>query len=58
MHFVQMLTEEAAQLLQNIPTDLAAAGPVAFAKHLVETATLNHDQRAPVALIAHDMQMA
>ena len=45
-------------MLQSIPTDLAAAGPVAFAKHLVEAATLNHDQRAPVALIANDMQMA
>ena len=48
---VQMLTEEAAELLQSVPTDLAAAGPVAFAKHL-------HDQRAPVALIANDMQIA
>ena len=55
---VQMLTEEAAELLQSIPTDLAAAGPVAFAKHLVEAATLNQDQRAPVALIAKEMQMA
>ena len=55
---VQILTEEAVQLLQNIPTDLAAAGPVAFAKHLVEAATLNNDQRTPVALIAHDMQTA
>ena len=55
---VRILTEEAAELLQSIPTDLAAAGPVAFAKHLVEAATLNHDQRAPVALIANDMQMA
>ena len=54
---VQMLTEEAAELLQSIPTDLAAAGPVAFAKHLVEAATLNQDQRAPVALIAKEMQM-
>jgi hypothetical protein len=52
-----MLTEEAAELLQSIPTDLAAAGPVAFAKHLVEAATLNQDQRAPVALIAKEMQM-
>ena len=49
---VQMLTEEAAELLQSIPTDLAAAGPVAFAKHLVKAATLNQDQRTPVALIA------
>ena len=55
---VQMLTEEAAELLQSIPTDLAAASPVAFAKHLVEAATLNQDQRAPVALIAKEIQMA
>ena len=47
-----------ARLLQSIPTDLAAAGPVAFAKHLVEAATLNQDQRTPVALIAKDMQIA
>ena len=53
-----MLTEEAAELLQSIPTDLAAAGPVAFAKQLVEAATLNQDQRAPVALIAKEMEMA
>ena len=46
------------ELLQSIPTDLAAAGPVAFAKQLVEAATLNQDQRTPVALIAKDMQMA
>ena len=52
---VQMLTEEAAELLQSIPEDLAAAGPVAFAKHLVEAATLNQDQRTPVALIAKEM---
>ena len=49
---VQILTQEAAELLQSIPADLAASGPVAFAKHLVEAATLNQDQRAPVALIA------
>jgi hypothetical protein len=55
---VQLLTEEAAELLQSIPTDLASAGPIAFAKHLVEAATLNQDQRTPVALIAKDMQMA
>ena len=55
---VQMLTDEAAELLQSIPTDLASAGPVAFAKHLVEAATLNQDQRTPVALIAKDMQIA
>ena len=55
---VQMLTEEAAELLQSIPTDIAADGPIAFAKHLVDAATLNQDQRAPVALIAKEMQMA
>ena len=55
---VQMLTEEAAELLQSIPTDIAADGPVAFAKHLVDAAALNQDQRAPVALIAKEMQMA
>ena len=55
---VEMLTEEAAELLLSIPTDLAAVGPVAFAMHLVESATLNHDQRAPVAFIAKDMQVA
>ena len=55
---VQLLTEEAAALLQRIPKDIASAGPVAFAKHLVEAATLNQDQRAPVALIAKEMQMA
>ena len=53
---VEMLTVEASELLHSVPTDLPAAGPVAFAKHLVEAATLNHDQQAPVALIARDMQ--
>ena len=55
---VQMLTEEAAEMLQSVPTDLAATGPIAFAKHLVDAATLNQDQKAPVALIAKEMQMA
>ncbi len=55
---VQMLTEETAELLQSIPTYLAAAGPVAVAKHLVEAATLNQDQRTPVALVAKEMQLA
>ena len=55
---VHVLTQEAAELLQSIPTDLAASGPVAFAKHLVDAATLNQDQRAPVALIAKAMQVA
>ncbi len=47
-----MFTQEAAELLQSIPADLVASGPIGFAKHLVEAATLNQDQRAPVALIA------
>ena len=55
---VELLTEEAAALLQRISKDIAAAGPVTFAKHLVEAATLNQDQQAPVALIAKEMQMA
>ena len=45
-------------MLQSIPADLAAPGPIAFAKHIVEAATLNQDQRAPVALIAKEMQVA
>jgi hypothetical protein len=53
-----MLTEEAAELLQSIPTDIAADGPLAFAKHLVDAAALNQDQRASVALIVKEMQMA
>ena len=53
-----MFTQEAAELLQNIPADFAASGPIAFAKHIVEAATLNQDQRAPVALIAKEMQVA
>ena len=53
----QVLTQEAVNLLQSIPTDLAAEGPVAFAKHLVQAATLNKDQQAPVALVAKEMQM-
>ena len=51
-----MLSDEAAALLQSMPANLAAEGPVAFLKHLVEAATLNQDQRAPVALIAKEMQ--
>lgn len=53
-----MLAREAAELLQNLPAELFAAGPVAFAKHLVEADTLNIDQQTPVALIAKEMQMA
>ena len=55
---VQLLTQEAVTLLQSVPANLAAAGPAAFAKHLVEAATLNKDQRAPVAIVAKDMQSA
>jgi len=54
---VHVLTQEAMELLQSIPTDLAASGPVAFAKHLVRAATLNQDQQAPVALVAKEMQI-
>ena len=50
------LTQEALEVLQSIPTDLAVSGPVAFAEHLVRAATLNQDQRAPVALVAKEMQ--
>ena len=55
---VQLLTEEAAELLQSIPTDLTALGPVSVAKLLVDAATLNQDQQGPVALIAQEMQTA
>jgi hypothetical protein len=48
---VQMLTKEAAELLQSIPTDLSASGPVSVAKHLVVAATFNQDQQGPMALI-------
>ena len=41
-----------------MPNALPSSGPVAVAKHLVEAATLNQDQRGPVALIANDMQTA
>ena len=50
------LTQEALEVLQSIPTDLAVSGPVAFAEHLARAATLNQDQRAPVALVAKEMQ--
>ena len=46
------LTQEALEVLQSIPTDLAVSGPVAFAEHLARAATRNQDQRAPVALVA------
>ena len=55
---VKLLTQEAKALLQSMPNDLPTSGPVAVAKHLVEAATLNQDQRGPVALIAKDMQTA
>jgi hypothetical protein len=54
----QMLNKEAAELLQSLPTNLAALGPINVAKHLVDAATLNQDQQAPVALIAEKMQIA
>ncbi len=50
------LTQEAVEVLQSLPTNLAASGPVAFAEHLVRAATLNQDQQAPVALVAKEMQ--
>ena len=46
------LIRESLEVLQSIPTDLAVSGPVALAEHLVRAATLNQDQRAPVALVA------
>ena len=55
---VQLLTAEAAELLQSIHTDLTTLGPVSVAKVLVEAATLNQDQQGPVALIAQEMQTA
>ena len=55
---VQMLTQEAVEMLQSVPCNLAASGPIAFATHLVQAATLNQDQRAPVALVAKEMQIA
>jgi len=54
----QLLTEEAAELLQSIPTDLSTMGPLSVAEHLIETATLRRDQQGPVALIAKHMQTA
>ena len=54
----QMINQTTAELLQSIPADLAASGPIAFAKHLAKAATLNQDQQAPVALIAKEMQEA
>ena len=55
---VKLLSCEAEALLQSMPCDLHASGPVSVAKYLVEQASLNQDQRGPVALIAKDMQTA
>ena len=55
---VKLLSREAEALLQSMPCDLHASGPVSVAKYLVEQASLNQDQRGPVALIAKDMQTA
>ena len=55
---VQLLTEEAAELLQSIPADLTTLGLVSVAKLLVDAVSLNQDQQAPVALTAQDMQSA
>ena len=55
---VSLLTPEALVLLQSMPEEAHTMGPVAVAKHLVDGATLNDDQKAPVALIAHAMQTA
>ena len=55
---VNLLSQEAEALLQSMPCDLHASGPVSVAKYLVEQASLNQDQRGPVALIAKDMQTA
>ena len=53
-----VLLQEANVLLQTMPVDLPDLGPVHVARHLAEKATLNEDQRQPVALIAKDMQAA
>jgi hypothetical protein len=55
---VTLLTKEAEALLQSMPTDMTALGPVKVAKYLAEEALLNRDQQGPVALIAKDMQTA
>ena len=55
---VKLLLREAKALLQSMPSNLDASGAVSVAKCLVERAMLNQDQRAPVALIAKDMQKA
>lgn len=49
---------EVKALLKSMPDDLSDKGPLAVAKHLVDGATLNDDQKAPVALTAHIMQAA
>ena len=55
---VRLLTEEAVKLLDRMPEGLARDGPIQVAAFLAKEATLNMDQRAPVALIAHDMHDA
>ena len=55
---VRLLTEEAVKLLDRMPERLARDGPIQVAAFLAKEATLNKDQRAPVALIAHDMHDA
>ena len=54
----RVLSADAEALLRNIPEGTAEKGPIAFAFELAKAATLNADQLAPVALIAHDMQKA
>ena len=55
---VKLLSREAEALLQSMPSNLDASGPVSVAKYPVEQAMLNQDQRAPVAPIANAMQKA
>ena len=55
---VRLLTEEATALLQNMDPLLAKRGPIHVAEYLVTQATLNKDQRGPVALLANDMHEA
>ena len=49
---------QAEVLLQSIPQDLKAQGPLAFAKHLAVAATLNKDQKGVVRLVADAMEKA
>ena len=54
----RVLSTDAEALLRNVPEGTAEKGPIAFALELAKAATLNADQLAPVALIAHEMQKA